>query len=162
MKKKFNDLQLGDYVADMHGKSFKWNVNWQIEEPVHVVRHIELRGHGWGMFIEYMCATKGVFIAHNKHCYVIGECSDGIVVAYNYDARQGGIAVLEVVKPKKPDAWECKCSPDGYCHYFTCDAAGQMIELYDGRLVPVPDPEHDRNYETEDDCLFCHQPDERK
>lgn len=57
--------------------------------------------------------------------------------------------------------WYCPDSPDHTCYYSSNHATG-MIELRNGTEVKVPDPDHDPSYETYDDCLFCHQPDERK
>jgi len=54
--------------------------------------------------------------------------------------------------------WRCKKSPDGVCHYFSEDG---KIELIDGTTVPVAES-HDPDYETDDGCLFCGMPDERK
>ena len=54
--------------------------------------------------------------------------------------------------------WRCKKSPDGVCHYFSEDG---KIELIDGTNVPVSEG-HDDQYETDDTCLFCGMPDERK
>lgn len=54
--------------------------------------------------------------------------------------------------------WYCPDSPDHGCHY---DSYQGMVELSDGTKVPVP-KYHDADYETDDDCIFCHQPNERK
>lgn len=59
--------------------------------------------------------------------------------------------------------WRCKNSPDGVCHYFSKDG---KVQLIDGTTIPVPaDVDgciHNPDYETEDVCLFCGHPDERK
>jgi hypothetical protein len=54
--------------------------------------------------------------------------------------------------------WRCKQSPDGVCHYYSEDG---QIELINGNKIPVT-PDHDSEYETDDCCLFCGMPDERK
>lgn len=54
--------------------------------------------------------------------------------------------------------WRCKESPDGVCHYFSEDG---MVELINGNKVSVP-ANHDADYETDDCCIFCGMPDERK
>lgn len=63
----------------------------------------------------------------------------------------------------KSFGWRCKKSPDGVCHYFSEDG---KVELIDGTTVTVPaDVDghvNDPNYETEDSCLFCGHPEERK
>jgi hypothetical protein len=52
----------------------------------------------------------------------------------------------------------CPESPDQICHYHT---SGGFINLIDGRKIAAP-ANHDVDYETEDSCIFCHQPEERK
>lgn len=54
--------------------------------------------------------------------------------------------------------WRCKKSPDGVCHYYSEDG---KIELIDNTQVPTPE-DHDPDYETDDCCIFCGMPDERK
>lgn len=54
--------------------------------------------------------------------------------------------------------WFCPDSPDNRCHYFT-DDAGQVTLVNGQKEWPAP---HDRRYETEDRCLFCGNPQERK
>jgi hypothetical protein len=56
--------------------------------------------------------------------------------------------------------WRCPESPDGVCHYYTEEDG--KIHLIDGRKVDVPDKDHDPQYETDDSCLFCREPSERK
>lgn len=58
----------------------------------------------------------------------------------------------------KDFGWRCKNSIDGVCHYYSNDG---FIDLIDGRKVPTP-PEHGPDYETDDSCIFCGQPSERK
>lgn len=53
--------------------------------------------------------------------------------------------------------WRCKESPDSVCHYFTDDG---KIELIDGTEIIAPKG-HDFEWETEDCCIFCGDPDER-
>lgn len=54
--------------------------------------------------------------------------------------------------------WRCPDSPDTACHYYTEDG---KVELIDGTLIDPP-ADHDVEYETDDDCIFCGAPDERK
>jgi hypothetical protein len=95
--KKFNDLEVGDWVADMHGKNFRCEVKWNIDGKIEVVSHIEMSGTAWRSFINSSCGGR-LSEAHNKLAYVIGESivggKYGVVVAYSYDGRRGGIAVL--------------------------------------------------------------------
>jgi hypothetical protein len=57
--------------------------------------------------------------------------------------------------------WRCPTSPDGACHYFSMHGRPGFVRLIDDSEVPVP-ADHDIDYETDDDCMFCHQPEERK
>lgn len=54
--------------------------------------------------------------------------------------------------------WWCPDSPDNCCHYFSENG---FIALENGQKVPIP-PDHDEKYETDDCCIFCHDPEERK
>jgi len=54
---------------------------------------------------------------------------------------------------------DCPSSPDGVCHYGTIKG---MVKLKDGSLVHPPQDWQGEQYENKDDCLFCHQPEERK
>lgn len=54
--------------------------------------------------------------------------------------------------------WWCPESKDHCCHYFSENG---IIRLNDGTYVKVP-KDHDEQYETYDDCIFCHAPEERK
>ena len=59
--------------------------------------------------------------------------------------------------------WWCPDSPDNSCYYSSekDKSSNSVVKLEDGREIPL-DKDHDPEYETSDDCLFCHQPDERK
>lgn len=54
--------------------------------------------------------------------------------------------------------WFCDESPDHSCHYFSENG---KVKLNDGTLVDIPE-DHDVDYENEDECIFCGQPEERK
>lgn len=63
--------------------------------------------------------------------------------------------------------WWCPISPDHACHYESITNANgvRFVELINGERIVLPkdlaemvEPE----YETEDTCLFCHDPSERK
>lgn len=54
--------------------------------------------------------------------------------------------------------WYCPESPDHTCHY---NSVNGLVTLIDGRTVPIPE-EHDPDYESDDSCIFCGEPDERK
>ena len=56
--------------------------------------------------------------------------------------------------------WWCPKSPDHLCHYYSENG---KIELQDGTKVDRPkDAPVSVKYETDDCCLFCHDPEERK
>jgi len=54
--------------------------------------------------------------------------------------------------------WYCQESPDHVCHYYS---RNELIELVDGSAIPVS-KNHDPDNETDDECMFCHLPEERK
>lgn len=54
--------------------------------------------------------------------------------------------------------WYCKDSPDHVCHYYSSNG---QIELINGEFVATPD-DHNDKYETDDSCIFCGNPEERK
>lgn len=56
------------------------------------------------------------------------------------------------------NGWFCPDSPDHACHYFTEDG---LVVLTSGDRIQPP-PEHDVTGETEDICIFCGLPEERK
>lgn len=58
--------------------------------------------------------------------------------------------------------WYCPKSPDHQCYYYSEEIAGKkFIVLNNDTKVPLPD-DHNSEYETDDSCLFCGEPDERK
>ena len=66
---------------------------------------------------------------------------------------------------KKTFDWYCPDSPDNQCHYYTQDTPeGKGLLFRDGTIMLTKDfPEDwDPDYETDDCCIFCGQPDERK
>lgn len=52
----------------------------------------------------------------------------------------------------------CPKSSDLHCHYYSVNG---YIHLSTGEKIPVAE-DHDPRYETDDCCLFCGMPDERK
>ena len=52
----------------------------------------------------------------------------------------------------------CLESPDSVCHYYSNNG---QVELIDGTHVQVPE-DHCETFETDDCCIFCGQPEERK
>lgn len=54
--------------------------------------------------------------------------------------------------------WYCEESPDNVCHYYSTNG---KVRLIDGLMVDVP-ADHNDKYETDDSCIFCGAPEERK
>ena len=54
--------------------------------------------------------------------------------------------------------WYCPDSPDHACHYYSHDG---KVTLVDGTEVDVPEKVKGRT-ESDDWCIFCEEPDERK
>lgn len=60
------------------------------------------------------------------------------------------------------DGWFCSKSPDNICHYFSIKENGQcFVELSNGKHFTLPQ-NHQKEYENDDECLFCGEPEERK
>jgi hypothetical protein len=76
----------------------------------------------------------------------------------DYDPEDdGGVATCAICG--REFGWWCPDSPDNVCHYFTVGTQGK-VKLLAGEFVTSP--EHDPEYETDDRCLWCGQPNERK
>lgn len=63
--------------------------------------------------------------------------------------------------------WWCPNSPDHVCHYITHEIEGYLltaraVELVDGTEHIIHDYQGDPEYENYDNCVFCHDPDERE
>ena len=63
--------------------------------------------------------------------------------------------------------WWCPDSPDHTCHYHSYEIEAYLltaraVELIDGDEHIFYDYKGDPQYETDDECLFCGDPDERK
>lgn len=59
---------------------------------------------------------------------------------------------------RKYFGWRCVNSPDSVCHYFT---EGNKIEIIGGLKINPPKG-HDKKRESEDCCIYCKSPEERK
>jgi hypothetical protein len=59
--------------------------------------------------------------------------------------------------------WWCDESPDNCCHYYSSrdDDNKSFVILSDGSKYILPET-HDAEHETDDWCIFCENPDERK
>ena len=55
----------------------------------------------------------------------------------------------------------CGHSPDSRCHYYTAEGSDRLVLMNDGTTAKLRRavPERDQ---TDDTCLFCGEPDERK
>jgi len=96
----------------------------------------------------YIKAAEQVYIQRVKTCkHAFKLKHDPIYDDYGY-------AICEICNHNF--GWSCSESPDKTCHYFSKDG---KVTLIDGTTVDV---ESDEDYETEDCCIFCGQPEERK
>ena len=98
-------------------------------------------------FLAHQYSNKGDFYYQTKR-----SCNHNIIES-SYGSANCDICNENL-------GWYCPDSPDHTCYYYTNPQG--VIELRNGTEVNVPDPEHDARYETCDDCLFCHEPEERK
>jgi hypothetical protein len=63
---------------------------------------------------------------------------------------------------EKDFGWWCPESPDHACHYYSITTAdGFTVTMINGEEYLLP-KDHVDTYETEDQCIFCGQPEERK
>lgn len=64
---------------------------------------------------------------------------------------------------EKDFGWRCPDSPDTVCHYYTKESNGKLVvELVNGVELPFTKEGHKPDFETDDVCLFCGAPEERK
>lgn len=64
----------------------------------------------------------------------------------------------------KDFGWFCETSPDETCHYYSeesLDSESRFITLKSG-MKHLFHPDHNHKNETDDSCLFCGSPEERK
>ena len=79
------------------------------------------------------------------------------------DKYQCDVAYCEVCN--KTFGWKCPESPDHVCYYYTDGLKNcvSVVELIDKTIHPLENHTfNDVQGETEDCCLFCGQPQERK
>lgn len=55
----------------------------------------------------------------------------------------------------------CPDAPDGRCHYHTVEGSDRLVLMNDGTTVEVQEPVAEE-WQNDDSCLFCGEPDERK
>ena len=96
-------------------------------------------------------AKKAYHAAGQKFGELKNSCKCHVVKEDNYESASCDICDESL-------GWKCPNSPDGVCKYFTYD--GVHVELINGDTVETP--KHDYEYESDDTCLFCGHPDERK
>ena len=77
--------------------------------------------------------------------------------------QKGDSHYCEECKNYVGDGWWCPDSPDHHCYYFSVGnfVTGRYIELRNGEKFYLHKA-HNHNHETDDCCLFCGAPDERK
>ena len=78
--------------------------------------------------------------------------------------QKGDSHYCRTCKSHVGEGWWCPDSPDNHCYYFTekwPGNAGRFVDLKNGdRRFFHKD--HDHENETDDCCLFCGAPEERK
>jgi len=60
--------------------------------------------------------------------------------------------------------WHCPVSPDHACHYYSERSVPGMepiVKLNNGGIAYLSS-DYEGDWETDDCCIFCHQPNERK
>jgi len=82
---------------------------------------------------------------------LIAECRHELL-----SAQTCSIAVCPTCD--KDFGWFCEKSPDGVCHYYTING---KVELLNGTLIDQPKG-HDPDNESDDWCIYCGMPEERK
>jgi hypothetical protein len=79
-----------------------------------------------------------------------------------YDEHGGASCVI----CDKHLGWVCTKSPDHVCHYYSSFIDGKHgVELIDGTIdypTDLQEDDYSEEDETDDCCIYCHQPDERK
>jgi len=59
-------------------------------------------------------------------------------------------------------SWWCPKSPDNHCYYFSEEAESKRVVLLKNGETFILPADHKHENETDDTCLFCGAPDERK
>lgn len=79
--------------------------------------------------------------------------------------KQEGDSQLCVACEEHTGNWWCPKSPDHHCYYYSHHATykedRRVVFLQDGREFGLS-KDHNKDNESEDWCIFCGQPDERK
>lgn len=106
-------------------------------------------------------AIEGVAKAKKKRDDIIASCTSH-AMAHESDNYFGeGYAWCEVCG--EHFGWYCPKSPDHGCHYFSDNG---IVTLNDGTTMQCPPDEdgepYSGDYETDDCCIFCGAPNERK
>lgn len=101
--------------------------------------------------------------SQKKFQKLLKSCPHDINVPTRFDGSQSAYCKICGID----FGWYCPESPDHACHYFSTEREGvRGVELIDSTFcTDVPelnDPDHDPDYETDDSCLFCYDPEERK
>lgn len=93
-----------------------------------------------------------------EHVFGCEDCND-------VDCKCGeALSAHCLICGKSSHIWYCPKSPDHVCHYDSRkDEADRLyVELYNGkRFYKLPE-DHDPDNESDDWCIFCGYPDERK
>lgn len=89
----------------------------------------------------------------------LNHLREGDVESWGYD---GAICII----CESHLGWRCPDSPDGCCYYYSQSESEEgpfFVRLMNDEKYIIPEYEYsDFAYETDDCCIFCGNPDERK
>jgi len=122
---------------------------------------------------QLIAASQNIENLEKDYARLRGTCKDHLFIPVMTDELRDGLrrhqvwtwsydsATCEICR--RYFGYRCPDSPDSVCHYFTTEIAGKLfVELYTGEKIPYLAENHNPTRETEDSCLFCHVPQERK
>ena len=99
-------------------------------------------------------ARKALDLANSIYHSAIRECRKHVIVP------SGSSAVCEVCA--HDFGWYCPKSPDHTCYYYSHEKNDRrVVDLINGKEHKLPEAYNHAN-ESDDWCIFCGQPDERK
>lgn len=95
-----------------------------------------------------------------KHSVAVKDAPKHVVLGTDWEFDDWGGVWCETCG--KDLGWYCPDSPDHTCHYYSQrDETGCFVKLIDGTRHYLP-YDHRWQFESDDCCLFCGEPEERK